>query len=1066
MPPSEPSRVFISYARKDGASLAQRLESDLRNAGLDAWLDTQRIKGGAVWSEDIDRAIDSCQVMIAVLTTGSYESGMCRGEQLRALDKGKRLVPVLAEKGADRTTYLYRFQYRDFTNDSDYLARLAELISDIRGDATATLPDAYRKTRVTYLTAPPRVANYLERPEALHALRDALFAEDHRQPIALTALHGMGGIGKTVLAKALTDDQVVQRAFPDGIVWITAGHERQRDFTAEMREVAKALGDDLSRYENDEACKNQYRTTIASKAALIVVDDVWSKAGIDPLLAESPRSRFLFTTRDAAIGNLVGARDHRADLLDDAQSRELLALWANQPFPELPAVADEIIRECGRLPLALSVLGGMLRGKNTQYWADTLVRLRKADISSIRKQLPTGQETFFKAVETSFRSLEPEMQEQYKALAVLLEDMPAPLPILATLWNVDASDARLISNRLVELSLAQLEGATESIRLHDLQLDYVRAQYADKEALYLIHGALRLSSNVIARDPDQFASQMVGRLLSYQDMPAIADFTRQVVEGTQQPWLRSLHPALHPPGTALIRTLSGHAGSGYAVAMTPDGQWAVSVSSDTTLKVWDLASGRELRTLSGHTDCVSGVALSGDGRIAVSASYDQTLKVWDLASGRELRTLWAHSDGVWTVALTPDGQRAVSVSRGHTVRVWDLATGATLYTLDDLHSILSNAAALAVTKDGTRILIATGYHNLALYDLATGSRLDVLQGHSGAVSGVAVTPDGKTAISSSVDNTLKVWNLESQGAFRDFHWGAVCALAVAPRVSRAISASWDSTLKVWDAEAGTPVSMLVGHAGNMVFGASITSDGKLAVSGGWDTTVRLWDVAGGRAKLVITGKWGRVWAVAITPDGKRAVSGCEDGTVRVWDLASWRTRLLGKPLRTLEGHSEGVTSVAITQNGKRAVSGSRDNTLKMWDLEGGYALLTLNGHTDNVLGVAVTPDGRLAVSASHDRTLKVWDLVTGRARFALEGHSDSVASVGVTPDGKRAVSASQDETLKVWDLDTGVALVTFHCDAPACACTFLNSACIIAGDRGGRVYFLEIEEELTSRRRA
>jgi len=459
MPPSEPSRVFISYARKDGASLAQRLESDLRNAGLDAWLDTQRIKGGAVWSEDIDRAIDSCQVMIAVLTTGSYESGMCRGEQLRALDKGKRLVPVLAEKGADRTTYLYRFQYRDFTNDSDYLARLAELISDIRGDATATLPDAYRKTRVTYLTAPPRVANYLERPEALHALRDALFAEDHRQPIALTALHGMGGIGKTVLAKALTDDQVVQRAFPDGIVWITAGHERQRDFTAEMREVAKALGDDLSRYENDEACKNQYRTTIASKAALIVVDDVWSKAGIDPLLAESPRSRFLFTTRDAAIGNLVGARDHRADLLDDAQSRELLALWANQPFPELPAVADEIIRECGRLPLALSVLGGMLRGKNTQYWADTLVRLRKADISSIRKQLPTGQETFFKAVETSFRSLEPEMQEQYKALAVLLEDMPAPLPILATLWNVDASDARLISNRLVELSLAQLEGA-------------------------------------------------------------------------------------------------------------------------------------------------------------------------------------------------------------------------------------------------------------------------------------------------------------------------------------------------------------------------------------------------------------------------------------------------------------------------------------------------------------------------------------------------------------------------------------------------------------------------------
>ncbi|MEK7753367.1 MAG: NB-ARC domain-containing protein, partial [Acidobacteriota bacterium] len=117
--------------------------------------------------------------------------------------------------------------------------------------------------------------------------------------MALTALSGMGGIGKTVLAQALTRDEVVKQAFPDGIVWVTAGREKRRDFVEDMREVAKALGDDLSRYENPLACEHQYRTTIANKAALIVVDDVWSKADIEPLLAESPRSRFLFTTRDA-----------------------------------------------------------------------------------------------------------------------------------------------------------------------------------------------------------------------------------------------------------------------------------------------------------------------------------------------------------------------------------------------------------------------------------------------------------------------------------------------------------------------------------------------------------------------------------------------------------------------------------------------------------------------------------------------------------------------------------------------------------------------------------------------
>lgn len=141
----------------------------------------------------------------------------------------------------------------------------------------------------------------------------------------------MGGIGKTVMAKALMDDEVGRRAFPDGMVWITAGKESRRDFIQEMREVAKALGDDLSAYDNALACEHQYRTTIALKAALIVVDDVWSTADIEPLLAEFPRSRFLFTTRDASIGTFVSAREHSLNLLDLAQSRELQAAWSNLP---------------------------------------------------------------------------------------------------------------------------------------------------------------------------------------------------------------------------------------------------------------------------------------------------------------------------------------------------------------------------------------------------------------------------------------------------------------------------------------------------------------------------------------------------------------------------------------------------------------------------------------------------------------------------------------------------------------------------------------------------------------
>jgi hypothetical protein len=193
MPPSKPLRVFISYARKDGVALAQRLETSLKEAGFDSWLDTREIGGGRIWRSEIEDAIKSCGVMIALMSPGSYASEICRAEQLLGLDLGVRVIPALAValKGSDHPLYLYARQYRDFTDDSKYAARLGEFLDDIRGDATATLLATYRTTPVTYLTTPPRVANYLERPEALQALRDAVFAEDHRQPIALTALAGM-----------------------------------------------------------------------------------------------------------------------------------------------------------------------------------------------------------------------------------------------------------------------------------------------------------------------------------------------------------------------------------------------------------------------------------------------------------------------------------------------------------------------------------------------------------------------------------------------------------------------------------------------------------------------------------------------------------------------------------------------------------------------------------------------------------------------------------------------------------------------------------------------------------
>ena len=623
-------------------------------------------------------------------------------------------------------------------------------------------------------------------------------------------------------------------------------------------------------------------------------------------------------------------------------------------------------------------------------------------------------------------------------------------------------------------------------------LDRDYEEVAQDEALGLIHGALRLSMHVVAQDPAQFASQMVGRLLGLRDEPGVARFVDEITAVAPRPWFRPLHPCLEAPGGALLRTLEGHSDDVHCVAVTGDGKRAVSASYDNTLRVWDLDTGRALRTLEGHSFCVEGVAVTADGKRAVSASSDKTLKVWDLETGRALRTLEGHSASVYGVAVTSDGKRAVSASEDKTLKVWDLETGRVLRTLRG-HS--DYVLGVAVTSDGKRAVsasedktlkvwdletgvalctleghahwvtgVAVAAHRtlavsasfdktLKVWDLETGRALCTLEGHSADVHCVAVTGDGKRAVSASYDNTLRVWDLDTGRTVRTLegHSSFVHGVAVTPDGNRAVSASLDKTLKVWDLDTGSALLALEGHS-DSVRGLAVTPDGKRAVSASDDKTLKVWDLHTGRALHVLEGHSSYVLGVAVTADGRRAVSASNDHTLKVWDLDT------GVALRTLVGHSDYVNGVAVTPDGKRVVSASDDKTLKVWDLDTGGVLRTLEGHSGWVHGVAVTPDGKRAVSASWDHTLKVWDLDTGSALLALEGHSAEVYGVAVTLDGKQAASASEDKTLKVWDLDNGRLIATFHCDAFAYCCTFADERRIVAGDNVGRVYFLALEE--------
>ncbi|MSV29537.1 MAG: TIR domain-containing protein, partial [Bryobacterales bacterium] len=631
-------RIFISYAHRDGGDLASRLQIDLEARGFDAWLDTHRLKGGDRWSNEIEVALDRAHLVLALLSDGSYTSDICRAEQHSALDAGKPVIPLKVQSGCRVPLALRTLQWIDFSGAANYDAAFKDLLASIVKcqSVAETVPRPPR-----YNNAPALPDNFVERPEILNQLRDVLFRDAPQRNIALTALQGMGGIGKTTLAQALCHDEVVRHAYPDGIFWFSIGKESNLSFDERMEGVP-GLHRLLGAYEGEPACISEYRNAVRDKAALIVLDDVWSAAAIEPFRTESPRSRLLVTTRDAGIAPTFGAREFTANLLTDGEAREVLARWTGLGTGALPSAADEVIRECGNLPLALAMIGAQLNRKPPGYWDIVLGYLRRADLAEIKAKFPEPHTTLFRAIQVSFEALnaeDPAAAQRYLALAVMLEDMAVAPSVQRTLWNVDEGGAMETAEQFISLSLAQRDGAKGGIRLHDLQLDYVRWLYPDRDALELIHGAVRLSAHVIEKDPHQFASQVLGRLLPYRDAPGIARFLGEVAAGAPVPWLRPLHAALHPPGTPLLRTLEGHSDSVSCVAVTPDGRRAVSASEDTTLKVWDLESGRALRTLEGHSDWVYGVAVTPDGKRAVSASEDTTLKVWDLESGREIQTL-------------------------------------------------------------------------------------------------------------------------------------------------------------------------------------------------------------------------------------------------------------------------------------------------------------------------------------------------------------------------------------------------------------------------------------------
>ena len=421
--PKITTRVFISYARKDGRELALRLYANLaRVRGFRPWLDTSKIVGGEDWARAIEHEIDGCDALLAVLTHGSIASPICRGEHLRALRKDKRLIPVLGQPNADRPLYLESLNCIDFT--IDYSSALERLVSEI-GSGERRQPTGFqRRTRLQ--TVPALPAHFIPRPDELAELRRAVLSEESAASTALTALRGMGGIGKTELAAALCQDELVQTAFPDGIIWIKIGR-KPGDVTAKIAVVGQAL-DDSERYEPETTrvpdCGSSSRIGPSCWS--------WTMSGRRNTLSvpcQAPRVRLLFATRDATVARALGSGEVRLGTLTPEQSLALLREHAGRDDPDLLKVAERLSGH----PLALKLAGARIRDDMSgREWLDTYHRVSdiKLDFDSTDPQYSLAA-----CFDASLAGLKKVHRQLYFAVGIFPDDPPVPPSIVVKLWR-------------------------------------------------------------------------------------------------------------------------------------------------------------------------------------------------------------------------------------------------------------------------------------------------------------------------------------------------------------------------------------------------------------------------------------------------------------------------------------------------------------------------------------------------------------------------------------------------------------------------------------------------------
>ncbi len=333
----------------------------------------------------------------------------------------------------------------------------------------------------------------------------------------------------------------------------------------------------------------------------------------------------------------------------------------------------------------------------------------------------------------------------------------------------------------------------------------------------------------------------------------------------------------------------------------------------------------------------------------------------------------------------------------------------------------SDVYCLSFHPQGKSFISGSRDNTIKLWDMDTGECLSTFRGHSSVVYSVAFNPDGKSFISGSGDETIKLWDMDTGECLATFHEhsSAVTSVAFHPDGRTFVSGSGDNTVKIWDMATGECLTTCRSHS-NAVYCLAIHPHGHVFISGYEDGTVKVWRTATGECLTTFRRHSRGIASVAFHKDGHTFVTGSWDNTIKVWDLTT------GKCLTTFHERSSAVTSVAFHRDGQNLISGYDNGTVKVWNLDKSICLAIFRGNPGVVNSVAFHPHGHTFISGFDDGTVKVWNLASGESLTTFRGNASGITSLAFHPKTRSFISVSGDNTIKVWDMDAGMCLTTFR----------------------------------------